>query len=364
MRLVILGGGQLARMLALSSHPLGIDVLVLTEEADCPAAQVAEVVVTDFKDFNKILSSLKSTDYVTFEFENIPLNLVKEIASYNKVYPSENSLYITQHRVREKKFAERLGIPVPKYIHVENASSLETALSELSFQAILKTCSSGYDGKGQWRISDKSDLLKYSSQIPDDIVAESFVRFDREVSIIIVKSFDGEIRSYDICQNVHESGTLRKTVNIPKNSSQEEDKILNLGVDYASRIANALDYVGVLAVEFFQIGSELFFNEYAPRVHNSGHWTIEGTVTSQFENHVRACMCLPLGDTTSYGFSAMRNLLGETNDKTEILKTPGAHYHWYGKSEVRDRRKVGHVTINSDSKIQTEKLYQNLFGDS
>ena len=361
MRLGILGGGQLARMMAFSCHSLGIEPYVVSDKANNPCNGLSNILVSSYSDIPKIVDYLKNCTAITYEFENIPLDLVSALMEGGKVSPSTKALSTTRERKVEKSFARDLGILVPDFLYAESPEELLEISKEFSFPAVLKTNTSGYDGKGQWMFDTWNAFSSALSEIPAvSLVLEKKINFEREFSIIGVRNSSGEVRYYDPCENTHSKGILIKTL---VGSIDRGSEVFKIASSYVKLLLEALDYVGVLSVEFFQQGDSIIFNEYAPRVHNSGHWTIEGAHCSQFENHVRAVIGLPLGSTQSICPSLMLNLLGTTGRKEDLLKIPKLHYHWYGKHEVSGRRKVGHLTILGDSINAlgvVEKLASNL----
>jgi 5-(carboxyamino)imidazole ribonucleotide synthase len=354
----ILGGGQLARMLALAAHPLGIRTRCIDPSPDCPAAQVTECGCFAFDDVEGISRYFSGIDVLTFEFENVPVETVKALAGQYEVRPSEYALEVTQNRIREKEFCKGIGVPVPGFVSAESMTALLAKPEALFFPSVLKRTTGGYDGKGQWRLDSIDDLVALSSSSKSfEVIMEEFVPFDAEYSCIGVRSRDGDMAFYSICENVHVKGILFETVSPPEHDTEGMCDIL---CSYTRKIADELNYVGVIAVEYFQKDKKFYFNEFAPRVHNTGHWTIEGAATSQFENHIRACAGLPLGSTSSIGHSLMYNLLGTKGDVDALMSCASLHYHWYGKSVITDRRKVGHVTQMFSSHDQLEALRNRL----
>ena len=346
MRLGILGGGQLARMLALAGHPLGLRFRVFEPAAECPAAVVADHVRGEYEDYQALYRFCQGLDAVTYEFENVPVETARWLAERVPVYPTPKALEVGQERVAEKSFFQNLGIAVPPFAAVESRAELDLAIARIGLPAVLKTTRFGYDGKGQAVLRGPEDLEQVWPTLSGrPLILEGFVPFDRELSILAVRGRDGEHAFYPLVENVHRAGILRKSTapaaNVTPSLQAQAERI-------AGHVLDALGYVGVLAVELFQVGDSLSVNEMAPRVHNSGHWTIEGSETSQFENHVRAIAGLPLGPTTCIGRSVMLNLVGSWPDAAAVLTVPGAHLHLYGKSP-RPNRKVGHVTIRGDS---------------
>ncbi|WP_375463229.1 5-(carboxyamino)imidazole ribonucleotide synthase [uncultured Methylobacterium sp.] len=349
----IVGGGQLGRMIALAAAGYGLKVHVYCPDADSPAFDVAALATcAAYDDAEALTRFARSVDVVTYEFENIPRGTADLLARHAPLHPSAAALATTQDRLAEKDFVNRLGIPTAPFRAVDTPDDLARALDAIGRPAVLKTRRFGYDGKGQRIIrteadSDRNALFAEFGGAP--LILEGFVGFEREVSVVAARAADGGFAAYDLCENEHRDHILAATrVPAPGLSSETARAALAM----AQRIADALDYVGVLAVEMFLVrapdGSEgLVVNEIAPRVHNSGHWTIEGARTSQFAQHVRAICGWPLGDASRTGGMRveMRNLIGgEAEAWSTLLAEPGAHLHLYGKGEARPGRKMGHVT--------------------
>lgn len=353
MRIGILGGGQLARMLALAGYPLGLGFVVLEPTADACAAPLAGHIQAAYDDPQALAQLAGETDLVTYEFESVPAATVEQLGKTLPVYPPANALATARDRNQEKNLFRELGIETAPFAEVHNLQTLELAVEQTGLPAILKTRTLGYDGKGQQLLRPGDDLRaawEAIGQVP--AILEGFVEFEREVSIIAVRSVSGELAFYPLAENVHDQGILHLSTCLPDDSHQL------LAEDYARRVLEHLDYIGVLAIEFFQVGAHLLANEMAPRVHNSGHWTIEGAQTSQFENHLRAILDLPLGSTTPTGHAAMVNLIGELPDTTAILRLKNTHLHLYGKAS-RGGRKLGHVTIcDASAQMLQERLSQ------
>tara|TARA_R100001244_G_scaffold9454_5_gene11490 strand:+ start:17308 stop:18378 length:1071 start_codon:yes stop_codon:yes gene_type:complete len=341
----ILGGGQLGRMLSVAAAQLGYRCHVYAPDANGVAAEVsAEFTCADHDDSAALTHFAERCDVITFEFENVPVDPLHEIADKAPLHPPIAALDIAQNRIAEKMFARDHGGTTAPFAEVSDRPSLDRAIAEIGAPAILKTIRMGYDGKGQSRIRPGDDLDSHWQAVAGKpCVAEGFVTFSHEFSVILVRGQDGEIRFWDTPHNVHEDGILAVS------SAPAPDAILaqqDAARDLAAKMAEKMDYVGVLTCEFFATKDGPVFNEMAPRVHNSGHWTIEGAVTSQFENHVRAICGLPLGDT---GLAAkrveMHNLIGAQADDWQALLGDGAnHLHLYGKGASRPGRKMGHVT--------------------
>ncbi len=340
----VLGAGQLGRMLALAGIPMGESFTFLHPQESACVRGLGEVIVAPYDDRARLEELARRAEVVTYEFESVPVDPVRWLASRVPVYPPPRALEVGQDRFAEKTFFEELGIPTARFAKVDDQRSLEDAVHRLGFPAFLKTRRGGYDGKGQARFANAADVAGAFAKLGGvPAILESHVTFERELSILAVRAKDGEVRTYPLVENHHRAGILRVShAPAPDITAALEQKART----YAERVTAKLDYVGVLAIELFQAGDELLANEMAPRVHNSGHYSIEGAHTSQFENHLRAIRGLPLGDTRSVGPSAMVNILGGIPKSSEILGVPGAHLHLYGK-DPKPGRKVGHVTLRA-----------------
>ncbi|MCS5712726.1 5-(carboxyamino)imidazole ribonucleotide synthase [Candidatus Berkiella aquae] len=339
MKIGILGGGQLSRMLALAGSPLGLQFVFLEPSIPCSAQNLGELITADYTDEKALLKLAKQSDIITYENENIPTNVLEILMNHQTVHPNLEALQISQDRFLEKTFFQELGIPTTPFAQIDSYDDLFKATQEWSFPFYLKKRKGGYDGKGQIKISNKAELtaLEENADFCQNIIVEQNIHFDREVSMIAVRNPANQIKFYDINENIHQNGVLFQTQNKPN------DPIFALAKNYLTQILQKLSYVGILCVEFFQVGDQLIANEMAPRVHNSGHWTIEGAVTSQFENHLRAILNWPLGETQSIALTTMTNLLGTIPNKKDLLSQPALHLHDYNK-EPRNGRKVGHYT--------------------
>jgi 5-(carboxyamino)imidazole ribonucleotide synthase len=339
----ILGGGQLGRMLALAAAELGLKCHVYCPEAGSPAFAVAAAHTVAAYDDEAALAAFAATvDVVTLEFENIPLETLRFLSERVAVAPGVRSLAVAQDRLNEKNLMSELGIAVPAYAEVSSRQDIYSALAKTGRPAILKTRRLGYDGKGQAVIRPGDDLATVWRTIGEaPAILEAFVAFEREISVVLARAGDGTMRAYDICENRHVNGILATTT-VPANVTPE---LAARAVGIAERIAIALGHVGVLAVEMFVLpGEVILVNEIAPRVHNSGHWTTDGCLTSQFEQHIRAVAGWPLGDAERHSDVTMENLIGgDAGRWAEILAEPGARLHLYGKAEARPGRKMGHV---------------------
>ncbi|WP_230480976.1 5-(carboxyamino)imidazole ribonucleotide synthase [Sphingomonas sp. Leaf21] len=338
----ILGGGQLGRMLAVAAAQLGYHTRVLAPDEDSVAAQTAlSITRADYDDTTALAALAAACDVVTYEFENIDVAPVEWLAERVPVHPAPAALRVAQDRIAEKRFVEKVGGRPAPWAEVNSAADLTEALARIGCPAILKTTRFGYDGKGQALIRDIAEAPAAFEAIGGPAVLEGFIHFSHEFSILIARAEDGRAVRYDPPHNVHRDAILRSsTLPAPSDILDQAEEATALAI----RIAERLGYVGVLACEFFATENGPVFNEMAPRVHNSGHWTIEGAETSQFENHIRAICGLPLGDTTLTGARVvMENLIGD--DPWEpALAEKGAHLHLYGKGEARPGRKMGHVT--------------------
>ena len=341
----ILGGGQLARMLALAGAPLGVRFLIVDSAADACASQVAPLLKADWRDFDALDDFAKRIDVATFDFENVPADTAAWLAERVSVFPNPRALAATQDRLIEKTLFRELGIDTPAFAAVDSYEDLQRALAEIGSPAVLKTRRLGYDGKGQFRIKSPADIdAAWQALGGVPLILEAWIAFEREVSLIAVRGRNGEFSTYPLVQNWHSDGILSASL-APAPNAQA---LVEPAMRHARAIAERLDYVGAFALELFVKDGRLLGNEMAPRVHNSGHWTIEGSPCSQFENHVRAVLGLPLGDTSALGISVMLNWIGELPAAQPVLAEPRAHWHDYGKSP-RAGRKVGHATLCADT---------------
>jgi 5-(carboxyamino)imidazole ribonucleotide synthase len=354
MTIGILGGGQLGYMLALAGYPLGLHFRFLDPSPEAPVGRIAHRVTAEFTDEQALDKFAHGLEVVTYEFENVPVQAARFLAERVPVYPSAAALEEAQDRRREKRLFQRRGIPTTEFVEIAKREEFDAALKKLGLPAVLKTCRMGYDGKGQWLLRTLEDVEKARPKLPDlPLILEKFVPFTREVSILGVRSRTGETVFYPLVENHHRGGILRLSLAPAPRLLAELQKSAE---EAARKVMEELEYAGVICLEFFELDGKLLANEIAPRVHNSGHWSIEGAVTSQFENHLRAILAMPLGSTAAVGYSAMVNLIGELPDAEEILKVPNTHLHLYGKSP-RPGRKLGHVTVRAD---KLEKLQQRL----
>ncbi len=355
MKIGIIGAGQLGQMLALAGFPLALQFRFLDSSPGSPGAQVAPIVVGAFDDIEALRKLAGEVDIVTYEFENVPVAALHEMAATRPCFPPVDALRVSQDRILEKELFSRLGIPTPPYRAVDTLADLEAGVAALGLPCVLKTRRLGYDGRGQRVLKKRADVgpaWEALGSVP--LILEGFVKFDREVSIIGARSTRGETRSYPIVTNTHREGILRVTV-----APTRDARLQRAAEGHLRRVLDHFGYAGVLTIEFFVAGGRLIANEMAPRVHNSGHWTIEGAVTSQFENHLRAILGLPLGDTRPVGHAAMVNYIGTMPDRDRVLALPGAHHHDYGKAP-RANRKLGHCTVVAPTAAQRDAVLGQL----
>jgi 5-(carboxyamino)imidazole ribonucleotide synthase len=339
----ILGGGQLGRMLALAGIPRGLQFRVLEPSREAATDAVADRIAGEYEDYSALAEFVRGLDVITYEFENVPVVTARWLAERVPVYPPPAALETAQDRLHEKTLFRRLGIPVPAFRGVDSRPDLDAAVADIGLPAVLKTRRFGYDGKGQHVVRTAEEVEAAWLQLGGrPLIYEQLVPFDRELSILAVRGRDGTTAYYPLVENEHSRGILVRS-RAPAAVSVETQQQAE---GYAAAVLAALNYVGVLAIEFFDWGGKLQANEMAPRVHNSGHWTIEGAETSQFENHLRAVLGWPLGQTAPFGASAMYNLIGTVPDAPSLLAVQGVHLHWYGKAP-RPGRKLGHVTVHA-----------------
>lgn len=341
----IIGGGQLGRMLAMAAARLNFRTIILEPQADCPAAQVANSQIVAAYDDEEALQQLADTcDVITYEFENVPVKAAELLARTRPVCPPAKALEVSQDRVTEKQFLNGCGIETARFHAIDSQEQLEQALVDFSGQGVLKTRRLGYDGKGQrvFKSMEDSPVGAYDALGGVPLILESFVPFEREMSIIAARSTDSTVACYDPAENIHRHGILH-TSTVPASVSQEATEAARLA---ATAILTALGYVGVIGVEFFVLADgSLVCNEIAPRVHNSGHWTEAACAVSQFEQHIRAITGLPLSDGARHSDCVMQNLIGDDIDDVPAwLAKPDTLVHLYGKTEARAGRKMGHVT--------------------
>ena len=342
-RIGILGGGQLGRMLALAAAPLGYRCHIFGPEAAPPAGQVADAVtIADYLDEAALSGFAESVDVVTLEFENVPAAALEFLAQRVPVRPGAKALATAQDRLVEKDFANSVGAATAPYATVDSLAELQDAMKKIGPRAVLKTRRLGYDGKGQVMLDPDSDLSQaWAAMAGAPSILEGFIAFDGEVSVIAARGLDGTVSAYPPIANRHRNHILDIS-EVPAALNPVQSK---RAIAIATDLITALEYVGIMAVEMFVTGDEMLVNEMAPRVHNSGHWSIEGAEPSQFEQHIRAICGLPLGAMSLRGRVEMRNLIGDDVEQVPaLLAEPGAHLHLYGKAEVRPGRKMGHVT--------------------
>lgn len=362
MRVGVLGGGQLGRMIALAGYPLGVRFRHLGSAQDTSAGEVAEQVTAAFEDLDALVRFADGLDVITYESENVPVEAARFLADYCRLQPPLSALETAQDRLNEKLAFAELGIPTASYASVDTFEQLVDAAARTGYPAVLKTRRMGYDGKGQFVVRRAEELqMAWDRLGASGLILEGLVPFDRELSIIGVRGKTGETLFYPLIENQHADGILRVSYAPAPETNAE---LQSIAEDYATRVLDALDYIGVLAIELFQVGPQLIANEMAPRVHNSGHWTIEGAETSQFENHLRAILGYPLGDTTAVGHSVMINLVGVIPPVEHMLQFREAHLHLYGKA-ARPGRKVGHVTVRGNDakvvRVKAEKIRAELY---
>ena len=351
MTIGIVGAGQLGRMMALAGYPLGLDFLFLDKDASTPGGQVAPILAGAFDDRQLLGELARRCAVITFDWENVGVEALEALpADGARISPPLRALAAAQDRLTEKRSFELLGIPTTRYAAVDSRESLELAVKSIGLPGVLKTRRLGYDGKGQFVLRQPADLDRaWETLGGSPLLYENLVPFDAEVSVIAVRGLDGAVGFYPLNLNVHREGILRLTRAPHGNAA-----LARQAQRAARKLLEHFKYVGVLTIEFFVKRGKLIANEMAPRVHNSGHWTIEGAETSQFENHVRAIAGLPLGSTAARGHSAMINLVGQMPTRAPLLAQPGVHWHDYGKSP-RPGRKLGHLTICEKSATSRDR---------
>jgi 5-(carboxyamino)imidazole ribonucleotide synthase len=350
----IVGGGQLARMLALAGYPLGLTFHTLDPEPGSAASAVTHQIVGEYGDGEKLHWLADHCHCITYEFEHLPVEALRSIACRVPIVPSLEALQIGQDRAKEKALFRELDIPMPRTAAVRTLADLEAALTDIGLPAVLKTRRLGYDGRGQRLLQDRLGLMPIWRELAGQpVVVEEYVPFERELSIIAVRAKGGETAFYPLVENEHREGMLHASVPRP------EDPLNQVAQQYAMRLLDSLDYVGVLVLELFEVNGQLRANEFAPRVHNSGHWTIEGGETSQFENHLRAILGLPLGSCRPVDCCAMINLIGQLPNASTLLAIPGTHVHVYGK-DPRPSRKLGHVTVRERDAVTLAQRIQDV----
>jgi 5-(carboxyamino)imidazole ribonucleotide synthase len=351
----IVGAGQLGRMLALAGYPLGLDFLFLDPAADAPAGRVAPVLNGAFTEARLLAELSQRSEVLTFDWENISVDALRALPRETRIAPPIPALAAAQDRVSEKKLFERLKIPTTRWMAVSSRAQLTRAMRDIGLPAVIKTRRLGYDGKGQAVVRTRDDAEQAWEQLgAAPLLYEELIPFDCEVSIIGARSSRGEVAVYPLNGNVHSEGILRLT-----RAPYGPPRWQRLAAGHLEKVLAHFHYTGILTIEFFVRGGKLIANEMAPRVHNSGHWTIEGAVTSQFENHLRAILDLPLGSTRPRGFSAMLNLIGTLPDRERILAEGELHLHDYGK-QPRPGRKLGHCTLVEGSAVARDRRARRL----
>jgi 5-(carboxyamino)imidazole ribonucleotide synthase len=355
MKIGVIGAGQLGQMLALAGHPLALEFLFLDSSVDSPGARVGSIVTGQFDDPASLRRLAAGTDLVTYEFENVPVSALEEVSQTRPCLPPVEALRVSQDRLLEKELFHRLRIPTPAFRAVDSLPDLHSAVAAIGLPCVLKTRRLGYDGRGQHYLRKRGDVERAWAALGGvPLILEGFIDFDREVSIIGARSTRGETRCYPLADNLHRGGILRVTRAPYRNA-----RLQRAAERHLRRALDHFGYAGVLTIEFFVQGGQLIANEMAPRVHNSGHWTIEGAVTSQFENHLRAILGLPLGDTSAVGHAAMVNYIGTMPERGHVLAIPAAHHHDYGKAP-RAGRKLGHGTVVAATAAARERLLKRL----
>lgn len=357
MSILVLGSGQLARMMALAGYPLGLSV----QAVDVANNKVVDPISKDIANIT-LENAIIEANAITVEFEHIPEDLLSIAHASKKLKPSVEAILTGADRVREKKLLEKLNIANCPFKIVTDVEQLDSAVDALGEQLIIKASRDGYDGYGQWRLQNKQQLPQLKKQLAKldlqkvPLVVEKMLSFDRELSLVAVRSQDGKIAFYPLAENLHYQGQLHVSI---APATAVDEKLNQQAQNIFTKLAESLDYVGVLAVEFFQMGQQLLVNEIAPRVHNSGHWTMQGADTCQFENHLRAVRGLPLGSTKVTHPTAMINIIGCKDFSRDMLSIPGCHLHWYGKNP-REKRKMGHLNLTADSYAELAKTMQAL----
>ena len=349
MRIGIIGAGQLGQMLGFAARDLGVECVFLDPSDQPPASVCGDVIQRPFDDSAALAELAATCDVVTYEFENVPVEALHRIEDKVAIYPPAGALQHSQARLAEKQLFDQLGIPLPGYHVIDTRDDLNAAVSKLGLPLVIKTRRLGYDGKGQFVIRDHADTdAAWQTLGGNDLIAEQWVPFDFEVSCIGVRNVDGDIVIYPLSHNVHEGGILRTS-----RSPVDAPALAETAENYVRTMLEHLDYVGTLALELFVCGDALLANEFAPRVHNSGHWSIEGSATSQFENHLRAILNRPLGSTASVGHAGMVNLIGDIPAAARNIDD--SYVHDYGKSP-RPGRKLGHITVIGDAPAERDKF--------
>lgn len=350
MKVGILGGGQLAQMLMLAGTTLGIQFVIYSPTHTALTQSHLDSIIAEWSDAKALKQFAERVNVVTYETENIPYATIEILKPYCHLSPCALSLKHTQDRLLEKNLFTTLEIPTNHFMPIDKNIDLTHAATQLGYPFMVKSRRSGYDGKHQWKISNETELQTLQNKKAlTDCIAESFIHFDYEISLIAVTDHNQNTLFYDVCRNTHSNGMLRSTHNTPNHD------LSSLAQTYVKKIIDYFNYIGVLAVEFFVKENQLYANEIAPRVHNSGHWTIEGSYTSQFENHCRAICQLPLGNTESKGVYAMYNIIGSWPDRKRLLQLSRLSMHDYQK-QAQPHRKLGHVTLPIDEAEERELI--------
>jgi 5-(carboxyamino)imidazole ribonucleotide synthase len=360
----VLGAGQLGRMLALAGYPLGLRFRFFDPTPGAPAGRLAEQITADYGDEKAMKTFAQGLELITYEFENVPVEAARFLEQFAPVFPPPKALEVSQDRLAEKALFNKLEIPTPAYERIDQRSELESALTRLGYPAVLKTRRLGYDGKGQMRLNTADDIQAAWAELGGQpLILEKSVPFERELSVLAVRGRDGTIVYYPLVENHHRQGILRLSL---APAPRSEADLQERAESYARCILEQLDYCGVIAIELFETRDannqlQLLANEIAPRVHNSGHWTIDCAATSQFTNHLLAMLGWPLGSTSPQGAAAMVNLIGELPEPALALGIPGVRLHFYDKS-LRPGRKVGHINICASDRAGLEKALGDLNG--
>jgi 5-(carboxyamino)imidazole ribonucleotide synthase len=351
----IIGAGQLGQMLGIAGQKMGLKFIFLDPSDNPPAAVAGPVLQYPFDSEEGLAELVAKSDIVTYEFENVAVAAIEKIAATTTVYPPAEALRHAQDRLVEKTLFTTLGIPVAEFRAVDTEEDLRAACTAVGLPLVLKTRRLGYDGKGQSIVKDEADIGSAFAELGgSDLIAEQWIEFDREVSAIAARNVSGDVVFYPLTENSHRQGILSVS-----KAPVEADELTETANHYVTSLLTHLNYVGVLTLELFVVGNRLLANEIAPRVHNSGHCTIEGATTSQFENHLRAILDMPLGDANAQGYAGMINLLGEMPDKATELQEDNCFVHDYGK-QPRPGRKLGHVTVVADTPAAREERLKSL----
>ncbi len=358
----ILGGGQLGKMMAMSAKQMGHKIVVLDPSHNCPCSQVADEHIISAYDSEEHIKELGSkTDLITYEFENIPYNVIKKFEKECNIISGHLPLYLSQNRIREKTTIKELNISTPKFSSIKNFQELLSEVKNIKFPCVLKTSEGGYDGKGQVVLRNDNDLVKAKQLLTVECIIEEFIDFDKEISILGTRSITGEFSYFSSPENIHKEGILHISISPSSISTEIETKASKI----LKKIMTELNIVGTLCIELFVVGNELYFNEMAPRPHNSYHFTLEGCNTSQFEQHIRAILGYKLGNTDIIRNTIMLNLLGQNISKlSDFLKSSyneNAYLHLYGKEEAKKDRKMGHITFVNKTYEDVQKIYEEYF---